>query len=425
MRERLSVGLSLSLSGVYAAMGRQAEAAIKLFVGDLNAAGGVNVGGRTRELVLSCHDDRSDTRRCAEIYSALCGPERVDLLLGPYSSRLARAAAPIAEAAGMVILNHGGADDGLYAKGMRMLVGVLSPASDYLVAFAQLLVELKFWRKRLAIVTAATPFPSDVGRGLEQACHERRARRRGVRVRLKYRGDFTRAEALARLLPALKRNRVNALAAAGSFAQDVALMRVVVASNLNIPVLGCVAAGVHRFAEELGEDAEGIVGPSQWEADAHIAPELGPPPGEFARRMRAAGYRDCDYPAAQVYAAGLVGCAAIRECDSLDQRRLRDAIGEMRTSTLYGDFAIDRVSGRQIAHKMLLVQWHMGRKAIIQPQSHAEIGTIEFPSGWRLIVASMRGLKLTLGGSARDDDESRQDAQIEQDKDDKDGEADD
>lgn len=428
MRERLSVGLSLSLSGAYAAMGRQAEAAIKLFVDDLNAAGGLSVGGRAREFALSCHDDRSDARRCAEIYSALCGPERVDLLLGPYSSHLARAAAPIAEAAGMVMLNHGGADDNLYTKGMRMLVGVLSPASDYLVAFAQLLVELKFWRKRLAIVTAATPFPSDVGRGLEQACHERRARRRGVRVRLKYRGDFTRAEALARLLPALKRNRINALAAAGSFAQDVALMRVVVASNLNIPVLGCVAAGVHRFVEELGEDAEGIVGPSQWEEDAQIAPELGPPPGEFARRMRAAGYRDCDYPAAQVYAAGLIGCAAIRECDSLDQRRLRDAIGEMRTSTLYGDFAIDRVSGRQIAHKMLLVQWHMGRKAIIQPQSHAEIGALEFPSGWRLIVASMRGLKLTLGGGARDDDESRQDAQadpVAQDKDDKDGEADD
>ena len=407
MPQRLSVGLSLSLSGAYAAMGRQAEAALKLFADDLNAAGGLRIGNRTHELLLSCHDDRSDARRCAEIYSALCGPERVDLLLGPYSSRLARAAAPIAEAAGMVMLNHGGADDGLYDKGMRMLVGVLSPASDYLVGFARLLVELKFWRKRLAIVTAATPFASDVGAGLERACHERRARRRGVRVRLKYRGDFDRADALARLLPALKRNRINALAAAGGFAQDVALMRAVVASNLNLPVLGCVAAGVHSFAEELGEAAEGIVGPSQWEEQAQIAPDLGPPPGEFARRMRAAGYPECDYPAAQAYAAGLVGCAAIRQCDSLDQRRLRDALGEMRTSTLYGDFAIDRVSGRQIAHKMLLVQWHLGRKAIIEPQSHSETGAIEFPSGWRLVVASMRGLKLTLSGGARDDDESR------------------
>jgi branched-chain amino acid transport system substrate-binding protein len=409
MPGRLSVGLSLSLSGAYAAMGRQAEAALKLFVDDLNAAGGLRVGGRARELALTCHDDRSDTRRCAEIYSALCGTERVDLLLGPYSSRLARAAAPIAEAAGMVILNHGAADDGLHARGMRMLVGVLSPASDYLVAFARLLVELKLWRKRLAIVTAASPFAGDVGGGLERACAERRARRRGVRVRLKYRGDFDRNEALARLLPALKRNRINALAAAGAFAQDVALMRVVVASNLNIPVLGCVAAGVHGFAEALGEDAEGIVGPSQWEEHARIAPELGPPPDEFARRMRAAGYRDCDYPAAQAYAAGLIGCAAIRECDSLDHHRLRETIGEMRTSTLYGDFAIDRVTGRQIAHQMLLVQWHMGRKVIIEPQAHSETGAIEFPSGWRLIVASMRGLKLTLGGGAHPDDESHYD----------------
>jgi branched-chain amino acid transport system substrate-binding protein len=407
MPQPLSVGLSLSLSGAYAAMGHQAEAALKLFVDDFNAAGGVRVGRDAYELALRCHDDQSDARRCAEIYSALCGPERVDLLLGPYSSRLARVAAPIAESAGMVMLNHGGADDGVYANGMRMLVGVLSPASDYLVAFARLLVELKFWRKRLAIVSAATPFASDVAAGLERACAERRARWRGVRVRLKYRGAFDRDDALARLLPALKRNRVNALAAAGSFAQDVALMRVLVASNLNLPVLGCVAAGVQRFAAELGEDAEGIVGPSQWEEQAQITPELGPSPAEFARRMRAAGYADVDYPAAQAYAAGLIGCAAIRQCDSLDQRRLRDALGEMRASTLFGDFAINRITGCQIAHKMLLVQWHMGRKAIIEPQAHSETGAIEFPSGWRLVVASIRGLKLTLGGAPRDDHESR------------------
>ncbi|MGH7915392.1 MAG: ABC transporter substrate-binding protein [Candidatus Binataceae bacterium] len=418
MPERLSVGLSLSLSGTYAAMGRQAEAAIRLIIDDLNAAGGVRIRGRMHEFVLSCHDDRSSASRCAEIYRALCGPQRVGLLLGPYSSRLVRAAAPIAEAAGMVMLNHGGADDGLYAKGMRMLVGVLSPASDYLVGFARLLIELKFWRKRLAIVTAVSPFATDVGAGLEQACHERRARRRGVRVRLKYRGDFDRTEALARLLPAFKRNRINVLAAAGRFAQDIALMRAVVASNLNIPVLGCVAAGVHGFVEVLGQDAEGIVGPSQWEEHAQIAPELGPTPGEFARRMRAAGYSECDYPAAQAYAAGLIGCAAIRTCDSLDQHHLRDAIGEMRTSTLYGDFAIDRVSGRQIAHKMLLVQWHLGHKAIIEPQSHAETGAIEFPSGWRLIVASIRGLTLTLGGGARDGEESRHGRDDEDDDDD-------
>jgi hypothetical protein len=115
--------------------------------------------------------------------------------------------------------------------------------------------------------------------------------------------------------------------------------------------------------------------------------------------MRAAGYGECDYPAAQAYAAGLIGCAAISASGGLDQPRIREVLADLRTSTLFGDFAIDRVTGRQLAHQMLLVQWHMGHKVIIEPRSHAETGAIEFPSGWRLILASMHGLKLTLGGA--------------------------
>ncbi len=42
-------------------------------------------------------------------------------------------------------------------------------------------------------------------------------------------------------------------------------MRAVTQSSLNLPVLGCVAAGVAKFRVDLGEDAEGLVGPSQWE----------------------------------------------------------------------------------------------------------------------------------------------------------------
>ena len=138
------------------------------------------------------------------------------------------------------------------------------------------------------------------------------ARRRGVRVRVKWNGAFDPESTPARLFPALKRNRVDALASAGSYEHDVAVMRAVAESRLNILVLGCVAAGVARFASDLGELADGIVGPSQWEDSFEIEPALGPTPAEFARRMRAAGAVDSpDYPAAQIYAAGLLTAAAL------------------------------------------------------------------------------------------------------------------
>jgi branched-chain amino acid transport system substrate-binding protein len=405
---KLTIGLSLPLSGRYAPMGRQAESALRIFASDANAAGGVAIAGNRAEVALDCHDDHSDAERCAEIYRALCGERRADLIFGPYSSGLAAVAAEIAEAAGRVFINHGGAADHLHERGHRMIVSVLSPASEYLTGFVRLLGSLKFWRKRLAIVAAPTPFARAVASGVERAASNRAARRRGVRVRVKWNGAFDPDATPAVLFPALRRNRVNALVSAGSFEHDLAVIRAAAQSHLSLPVLACVAAGVARFRDELGELAEGVVGPSQWEIDAKVKPDLGPSPREFARRMRAeARIDDPDYIGAQAYAAGLLASAAIDAAGGLDQDRIRAAFSDLRTTTLFGDFAIDPRTGRQVGHQMTLVQWHGGRKIIIEPEPHEDAGSLEFPSGWRILLAGLEMLKLNRNPD--DDDERRDD----------------
>jgi branched-chain amino acid transport system substrate-binding protein len=407
---KITIGLSLSLTGEYAPMGRQAELAIRLFIADANASSALRVGGDRCEFALECYDDASDSIRCAEIYRSLCSDRRADIIFGPYSNRLARVAAPIAEQAGRVFVNHGGAGDELYERGYKLIVGILSPASDYLHGFVRLLTQLKLWRKRVAIVASKTVFARAVASGFERAADERAARRRGVRVRVKWNGAFDPASTPAQLFPALKRNRVNALASAGSYDHDVAVMRAVAESHLNIPVLGCVAAGVARFASDLGELADGIVGPSQWEDSFEIEPALGPTPAEFARRMRSAGAAESpDYPSAQIYAAGLLTAAALASAGRHDDDpMLRAAFSDLRTTTMFGDFSIDRVTGRQLGHQMLLVQWHRGRKVIIVPESHDDSGSLDFPAGWRLILAGFEALRLSRPDDL-DADESESD----------------
>ncbi len=393
---KITIGLSLSLTGEYSPMGRQAEIAIRLFVADANASSALRVAGERCEFALECHDDASDTARCTEIYRSLCANRRAGVIFGPYSNRLARVAAPIVEQSGRVFVNHGGAGDELYERGYKLIVGVLSPASDYLSGFVRLLTQLKLWRKRVAIVVSKSPFARAVASGFERAADERAARRRGVRVRVKWNGAFDPETTPARLFPALTRNRVNALASAGSYEHDVAVMRAVAESRLNIPVLGCVAAGVGRFASDLGELADGIVGPSQWEDSVELEPALGPTPAEFARRIRAAGADDTpDYPAAQIYAAGLLTVAALASAGHPDDAMLRAAFSDLRTTTMFGDFAIDRITGRQVGHQMLLVQWHRGRKVIIAPESHDDSGSLDFPAGWRLLLAGAEALRLS------------------------------
>src|SRR5260370_18187215 len=140
---KITIGLSLSLTGEYAPMGRQAELAIRLFVADANARSALRVSGERCELALECHDDASDPARCAEIYRALCADRRADIIFGPYSNRLTRVAAGILEQSGRVFVNYGGAGDELYHPRYKMIVRVLSPPSDYLPGFVRRLTRLK------------------------------------------------------------------------------------------------------------------------------------------------------------------------------------------------------------------------------------------------------------------------------------------
>jgi branched-chain amino acid transport system substrate-binding protein len=411
---KIRIGLSLSLTGAYASMGRQAEAALTLFASDTNSSGGIRLDGGAREVELHCLDDASNPERCAEIYRSLCGENRVDLLLSPYSSELTRVAAPVADRAGMLLVNHGGADDDIFSHHHRLIVGVLSPASDYFNGFVHLVAGLKMWRKRIAIVRSQGGFAEAVANGVEREAREKYARRKGVRIRVKYAGKFDPLATPETLFPALRRNHVNALLSAGSYEHDLAVMRAVTQSSLNLPVLGCVAAGVKKFRIDLGDAAEGLVGPSQWEDQLQFRPELEPTPRQFILSMRAQSPEvACDYPAAQAYAAALLSKAAIEIARSLDAMKIREAFSDLRTTTFFGDFSIDRVTGRQVGHRVLLVQWHGGQKVVINPEAHVETGTLELPNGWRLILASFQRFKLTR----REDDDDHHDEQDDNEKD--------
>ena len=170
MAAKFTIGLTLSLTGRYAAMGRQAAAALAMFAADQNATSGIQIGAERREVVIRCLDDQSNVKLFAELYRSLCYENRADLIFGPYSSDLTPTVTTIAEQAGMVMVNHGGADDSLYRKKYRLIVGVLSPAGDYLTGLAQLVSQLKFWRKRVATVTFETPFARAVIDGFDHAC---------------------------------------------------------------------------------------------------------------------------------------------------------------------------------------------------------------------------------------------------------------
>ena len=86
----IKIGLSLSLTGATAPAGRQVQAGLDIWRDHVNAAGGLL--GRPVELIY--YDDQANPANAPGIYAKLMGIDKVDLLIGPYSTNIIAAALP-------------------------------------------------------------------------------------------------------------------------------------------------------------------------------------------------------------------------------------------------------------------------------------------------------------------------------------------
>src|SRR5271170_1298142 len=85
------VGLSVSLTGAVAPIGKQVLASLQIWRDDVNAKGGLL--GRPVELVF--YDDQSNPANVPQLYTKLIEVDKVDLVIGPYATNMVAPAIPI------------------------------------------------------------------------------------------------------------------------------------------------------------------------------------------------------------------------------------------------------------------------------------------------------------------------------------------
>lgn len=334
----MKAGVALSVSGPFAAFGRQALAAFRLWANDSDVS-------------LVVEDDEGKPDRCRRAVERLVSEHHVDVLFGPYGSGLTLAAADVAEEHEHVLWNHGGSSSDIFERGARWIAGIPTPASRY---FEPLLRRVPP-PARVAILAAETGFSASVARGAVAT-----AESQGHRV--VHRTYASGTADLRPLLEELAAEPIDLLLGAGRFEDDVRLARQLRELAFRVPAVAVVAAGVRAFGEALGDDCEGFFGPSQWESGLRQPIDLGPTAEWFVQAYAARTGELPDYPAAQAYAAGLLASRCARDA-GLEQRALREAASRLRCTTLYGSFAIDR-SGRQVAHEVVVVRWEHGHKRL-------------------------------------------------------------
>jgi len=377
----VKVGIPVSLTGQFGTQGRQALVGLHVWADTVNGAGGLKVGDRRHDVEVVHYDDRSLADAAAAAAGRLIHEERVDLLFGPYSSGLARAVADISAAAGKVLWNQGGASDEIYGPG-RKVVGILSGARSYLAGLPELVKEACPSSQGFGVLRCSDgAFSRLVSEGFENSAVASGFRKL---YHLEFPSSQTDFRGLVQEALAAK---PDLLLAVGRIRHDIAVARTLASQprSSGLPkAMAVVATPIDRFRVEMGQAADGFVGPSQWEPPTSSAAipsprdYFGPAPTHVwsaLNRLGAAKGVPVDYPMAQCFAAGLAAQRCVEAAGSLEQELLWKAAGNLDFHTFFGRFKINPQSGEQIGRSVNLVQWQRGRKVVIWPpeQAHGKL----------------------------------------------------
>jgi branched-chain amino acid transport system substrate-binding protein len=261
-----------------------------------------------------------------------------------------------------VLWNHGGASEAIYTRGFAWVVGILSPPSTYFHSVMDFVRHTQPAASHVAIVhSTAGAFPQDVAAGAAQYCQQQTFEAIRTYPYPAGTADFTPIlKQLESAVPAV-------VLSVGRIEDDLHFAAQYLQHNIPAEVVGLIVTPLTLFRDTLGSAAARFVGPSQWEPAMVTEPEYGPSSEEILTRLMARHPEGVDYPMAQAYAGGLVAQRCMEIAGTLDQHILRQTASTLDFTTFYGHYRIDPRTGRQLGHRMPVIQWQDGRKVVVWP----------------------------------------------------------
>jgi branched-chain amino acid transport system substrate-binding protein len=355
--ETITIGTTQSLTGPFQDFGTEQLRGLQMWVHDVNGRG--ELLGQRVELVH--YDDASDAAQSAQLYGKLIEQDKVDLLVGPYSSELTLEASKVAEKHNFPMVASAASADEIWSRGLKNIFGIDTPSSNYMDVDENSEVFNLLGAKTIAVVFAQTEFARDVVRGIRGY-----ASRKGFRIVMDegYPEDQKEFSGLASRLAQANADVIFGI----SYLDDsVALVRALKRANVKPKMLAfTVGPALRDFGDQLGADAEGVVGVVQWLRSVRM-----PGAQDFAYRYRQRYGNNPGVHAAIGYSAGQVLEAAVRLAGTTDHDALREQLGTMEFRSLLGIYQVSE-TGRQEGKRNYLLQWQDNHRRLVAPKHLAE-----------------------------------------------------
>ncbi len=359
--DTIVLGAAVSATGKYSTNGKHTRNGYDLAVKVINAAGGIKVGGKSYKVKVVYYDDESTPARGAQLVERLISQDGVKYMLGPYSSGLTKAMAPVTEKYGVPMVEANGASASLFTKGYKYLFAVLSSSEQYLSSAVALAGEVNAGKTvRIAGAFENDPFSQDIRRGVVTD-----AKKIGAKMVIDDKMPSDMSD-MAATLTKVKALRPDMLVISGHAKGALLAIRQISQMRVNVPMLAMTHCDSADIIGKFGKAAEYTLCASQWDRSLNYKDNAFGTAEDFAKLFeKTYGYTP-PYQAAESAAAVLVYKNAFERANSLDPKAVRDALATTDMQTFYGNVKFSP-EGMNIAKPMILYQVQDGQYKVVAP----------------------------------------------------------
>ncbi|MGH7382981.1 MAG: amino acid ABC transporter substrate-binding protein [Candidatus Methylomirabilales bacterium] len=379
--DTIILGAAVSLTGKYSTNGKNTQDGYELGVKRINEMGGVRVGDKYYRIKVLYYDDESTPARAAQLAERLINQDGVKFILGPYSSGVTKAIAPVTEKYKIPHVEGNGAARELFTQGYRYLFAVLSTSDYYLRDAVNLAAEVAKQQGRdpktlkVAMAFENDPFSLDVRDGVVED-----AKRWGMQIVI---DDKLPAEIndMAATLTKVRAVKPDIFVVSGHARGATLAVRQVSDMKIDVPMLAVTHCDSARIAETLAKAAEYTLCASQWDRSLSYKDNWFGTAEEYAKLFEKEFKYDPPYQAAESTAALLVYVDAFERAGSFDVEKVRDSIAATDLMTFYGPVKFDK-TGKNIAKPMVLYQIQDGKYKVVAPTKWASTKLIHPIPPW-------------------------------------------
>jgi len=385
-RDYFKVGVVTELSGDLATGGNVTKRGYDLWARAVNDAGGIAVGAKKFQVKLFYADAQSNPSQGAAAAERLITQEHVDFILGPYSSGVTIAVAPVVEKYKVPMITGSAESPLIWRQKFGHTFGTVPPVNFTGAAAIQTLAALSPAPKTAVILGSNDTFSKATAEAFEAA-----AKQAGIKV-LKF-NIVPAGQDLTPLMSAVKGMRPDLVAFGGHDEELIKLVKGLHQIDF-APSALLMHYGVTEpaFVDALKADADGVFGGAVWTDQSKTKSDVlwKDAPSYAAAAQKAFGV-PADYTQAGSSAAGIAFQVALQKIQATPplseakREELVKALEAVDVDTFYGKvkFATDgEFYHANVGLNPLTIQIQSGKVAVVGPAKDAEAKALYPMAQW-------------------------------------------